>query len=66
MELSESGAVFQDGRMLLVAFTRLVCGCPVRAALLLLWDTVGLLAVNNHSKTHVIYYRLKVVQYGVI
>jgi hypothetical protein len=39
--------------MLLTAFHRLSCGCPDRAAFLLLFDTVGLLAVNSYNKTHV-------------
>jgi hypothetical protein len=55
VELAEGSAESQKGRMLLTAFPRLSCGCPVRAALLLQWDTVGLLAVNNYSKDIILF-----------
>lgn len=47
VELAEGGAESQVGRMLLAAFPRLSCGFPVCAALLLLWDTVGLLGFEQ-------------------
>lgn len=65
MEVAEGGAQSQAGRMLLAAFTRLSCGRPVSAALLLLWDTVGLLAMNNHSKTHIMIFIIVLKSYNI-
>lgn len=66
VELAESGAESQAGRMLLAAFPRLGCGCPLRTALLFLWDNVGLLGVNNHSKTQIMLFVTVLNSYGIV